>query len=275
MLQVLAAGALLLSPAQAFADFSPSLATESFNATVEAVSGLSTVLTEQNGEVERNSRHHEVYFDMNVDGQSQGRIRVELFDDVPIGSQRFMDLAEGHEGISYQLSKVDVIAPTYIRVSELPRLSYSASDTAKIAGGDTVEQLEVELQDARHMHDKQGLVSLIVKDSRPRQVKERLVAYQGKLVTVQEQQGSIPNGSGFVITTAAAPDLDATNLVVGRVVGGMDVVEAISQLPSVKANTGSPFFKVAKLAGDKRADVAEKGFGRPFRRVVIAQSGII
>lgn len=32
---------------------------------------------------------------------------------------------------------------TYIRVSELPRLSYSASDTATIAGGDTVEQLEV------------------------------------------------------------------------------------------------------------------------------------
>ncbi len=48
---------------------------------------------------------------MNVDGQSQGRILVELFDDVPIGSRRFMDLAEGHEGISYQLSKVDAIAP--------------------------------------------------------------------------------------------------------------------------------------------------------------------
>ncbi len=78
-----------------------------------------------------------------------------------------------------------------------------------------------------------------------RPVKERLVAYQGKLVTVQEQQGAVPNGSGFVITTAAAPELDATNLVVGRVIGGMDVVEAIAQLPSVKANTGSPFFKCA------------------------------
>lgn len=60
MLQVLAAGALLLSPAQALADFSPSLATESVNATIEAVSGLSTVLAEQNGEVQRNSRRHEV-----------------------------------------------------------------------------------------------------------------------------------------------------------------------------------------------------------------------
>ncbi len=109
---------------------------------------------------------------------------------------------------------------TFIRVSELPRLSYSASDTATITGGDTVEQLEVrllphtslliagpvavapcpvlqssmhldpllkkgylhsidsslrtavlvqvELQDARHAHGEQGLVSLVVKDSRPR-----------------------------------------------------------------------------------------------------------
>ncbi len=59
----------------------------------------------------------QVYFDMNVDGQSQGRIVVELFDDVPIGSRRFMDLAEGHEGISYQLSKVDAIAPVCMRLT--------------------------------------------------------------------------------------------------------------------------------------------------------------
>lgn len=73
------------------------------------------------------------------------------------------------------------------------------------------------------------------------------MAYQGKLVTVQEQQGNVPNGSGFAITTAAAPDLDATNLVVGEVVQGLDVVEAIAQLPAVKANRGSPFFKCASF----------------------------
>ena len=78
-----------------------------------------------------------------------------------------------------------------------------------------------------------------------RPVKERLVAYQGKLVTVQEQLGgAVPNGSGFVITTAAAPALDSTNLVVGHVVQGMDLVQQISQLPVVKSNTGSPFLKV-------------------------------
>ena len=32
--------------------------------------------------------------------------------------------------------------------------------------------------------------------------------------------------------------------------------------------------RVAKLAGDKRADVAEKSFGRPYSRIVIAESGL-
>ena len=33
--------------------------------------------------------------------------------------------------------------------------------------------------------------------------------------------------------------------------------------------------QVAKLAGDQRATVAEKSFGRPFKRVVIAQCGAL
>ena len=54
---MLAAGAVLLSPLDAQADFTPMLASESVNATIEAVSGLSIVLAEQNNEIERNSRH--------------------------------------------------------------------------------------------------------------------------------------------------------------------------------------------------------------------------
>ena len=47
-------------------------------------------------------------------------------------------------------------------------------------------------------------------------------------MTVQEALGESPNGSGFVITLGAAPGLDATNLVVGRVVGGMDLVRDVA-----------------------------------------------
>lgn len=69
------------------------------------------------------------------------------------------------------------------------------------------------------------------------------MAYQGKLVKVQDALGEVPNGTGFTITTAASPQLDSTNLVVGRVVEGMDLVAEISSLPAVKANKNSAFFQ--------------------------------
>lgn len=46
---------------------------------------------------------------------------MQLFDDVPVGSLRFFELAEGHEGISYQLSKFNEIGP--VRPSTLQWLS--------------------------------------------------------------------------------------------------------------------------------------------------------
>ena len=73
--------------------------------------------------------------------------------------------------------------------------------------------------------------------------KTKLVAYNGKLIRVEEPTpGESPNGSGFVITTQAAPDLDATNLVIGHVVEGMDMVKELTKLPTVKSNN-SVFFR--------------------------------
>ena len=53
----------------------------------------------------------QIFLDINSDGQPLGRIAVELFNDVPIGSLRFQELAEGYEGISYQLSRFNEIGP--------------------------------------------------------------------------------------------------------------------------------------------------------------------
>ena len=44
---------------------------------------------------------------------------------------------------------------------------------------------------------------------------------------LQLQAGEAPNGTGFVITRGPAPALDKTNLVIGHVVEGMDVVEEV------------------------------------------------
>ena len=103
----------------------------------------------------------------------------------------------------------------------------------------------------------------------------KLVADKGKLVEVVERSGVVPNGTGFTITTGAAPALNRTHLIVGQVIEGMDVVEQLEKLPVVKNNSSSPFFIVGKAAGDKRANVAELGFDRPFKKVAVANAGII
>lgn len=52
----------------------------------------------------------QVYFDVRVDNEPKGRITIQLYSDVPIGAQRFLELAEGRDGVSYRLSKIDGIA---------------------------------------------------------------------------------------------------------------------------------------------------------------------
>ena len=103
----------------------------------------------------------------------------------------------------------------------------------------------------------------------------KLVAEKGKLVEVIERSGVVPNGTGFAITVAPAPEVDALNLVVGRVVEGLDLVTQLSELAVVKDNSASPFLRAGKAIGDKRANVAEMGFNRPFNKVVVASSGIV
>lgn len=50
---------------------------------------------------------------------------------------------------------------------------------------------KAELENKQHLNDASGLVSLVVKSAVERQTKSRLVAVQGKLVTVEVCTGSI------------------------------------------------------------------------------------
>jgi peptidyl-prolyl cis-trans isomerase B (cyclophilin B) len=155
-------------------------------------------------------------------------------------------------------------------------LSRKANEDTAITGGPDVEELELEMETSTAKHDRPGVVSFVVKRSSERDTKDKLVAVNGKLVTVTSVlSGDLPNGSCFAITTKAEPSLDATNLVVGHVVEGQDVVDAISALPRVKDNSGSPFFKAGKAGGDGRARVAERAFGKSFSKIVIMECGVL
>jgi peptidyl-prolyl cis-trans isomerase B (cyclophilin B) len=58
-----------------------------------------------------------------------------------------------------------------------------------------------------------------------------------------------------------------------RVIDGLDVVKRVASLPVNKDNSESGFFKVGKLIGDRRAIVAERGFNRPFAKVLVTSCG--
>lgn len=118
-------------------------------------------------------------------------------------------------------------------------------------------------------------VSMIVRDPSKPPAKLKLVARQGKLEIDEEEMGKDPNGTEFVVAVNDSPELDNSALVVGRVVEGMDVLDRIRQVKTVQENTSSPYFRVAKLIGDKRAVVAERGFNRPYSKVVVTNCGLI
>eukprot|EP00890_Picochlorum_soloecismus_P000904 jgi/Picsp_1/1814/NSC_05281-R1_peptidyl-prolyl cis-trans isomerase len=216
------------------------------------------------------------FFDVAIDGQPEGRVVIESVSgpNNQVGAQRFLDLAQGIEGVGYRRSKITLLQDNYISGGGLKALSYKASERTLISGGNNVEVLEDELNSSGRKHDVAGLVSINVRPRKELETKDKLVAVKGKFVSVTEQFGEIPNGTEFSITTGPAPELDSTNLVIGRVVEGMDVVERLSRLPRVKDNTNSPFFQAGKRAGDRRASVAEKSFGKPFSKITVTNCGI-
>lgn len=220
-----------------------------------------------------------VYFDITVDGVSKGRVVIGLYGlDTPVGAQRFADLSKNIQGVGYRRSYFDKIEEAYIQNEGVRAFSYGDSlESVPITGGDDTRLLEKELASSTLRHTSAGEVSIIVgRDEAVLEApKEKLKAVNGKLINVSEPPPLRPNGSQFVITTGPAPELDPYNLVVGRVLEGYELIEELSTLPTTKSNINSPFFKTAKAIGDSRATVAEKGFGRPFAKIVIKQSGLV
>ena len=72
--------------------------------------------------------------------------------------------------------------------------------------------------------------------------KSKLVSNRGKFERVYEPLPPEPNGTSFSITYAPSEDLDVTNVVVGEVISGFDVLAQIGSLPTVPDNSDSPFF---------------------------------
>ncbi|KAJ7570108.1 hypothetical protein O6H91_01G106900 [Diphasiastrum complanatum] len=223
-----------------------------------------------------------VFFDVAIDRQPIGQIIIGLFgDDVPIGAKRFAELAASQNGVGYRRKEFNKITGSYIQNAGLRSFSLTggASDLVTITGGQSADALVAEMEQL----DKKGsrkknvraAVSLVVIDLLKPPPKPKLVARDGKFDIIEEESRPDPNATEFAITIADAPELDSTNLVVGRVLKGMDVVERIASVKVVQDNSSSPYFQVAKLIGDSRAIVAERGFNKPYSKITITKSGLV
>ncbi|KAI3761249.1 hypothetical protein L1987_51661 [Smallanthus sonchifolius] len=213
-------------------------------------------------------------------GKPVGRIVIGLYgNNVPNGSTKFSDFVSGAAGVSYRRKEFIKITPGYIQHGGVRSYGVDAELAAKTGRNFAVDNLvaELERENKRCPGTKNVArsVGIIVRDPLKPPPKQKLVARNGKLVIDEEEIGKEPNGTEFVISTKDSPELDASTLVIGKVLEGMEVVEKISQVKTVQENTSSPYFRVAKLIGDKRAVVAERGFNRPYSKVIVTSCGII
>ncbi|GMH21882.1 hypothetical protein Nepgr_023725 [Nepenthes gracilis] len=220
------------------------------------------------------------FLDISINEEPIGRIIIGLYEDnAPLGTSRFRDHLSGKAGVSYKRKAFTKIMPNYVQHGGVR--SYGADvELVRRTGTDLgkynlVEEWERVHEGCRETKNLAGSVSIIVRDPSKPLPKQKLVARKGKLEIDQEEEGMEPNGTEFVIATKDSPELDASALVVGRVLQGMDVVQRIGQVKTVQENSSSPYFRVAKLIGDKRALVAERGFNRPYSKVIVTNCGLL
>ncbi|XP_030521651.1 peptidyl-prolyl cis-trans isomerase CYP26-2, chloroplastic isoform X2 [Rhodamnia argentea] len=220
------------------------------------------------------------FLDISIDGDPAGRIVIGLYgDDAPVGTVRFSNLVSGAAGITYRRKEFIKIMPSYVQHGGVRSYGVDA-EIAKSTGSDLTNQSliqEWERENGKCLGTKNlaGTIGIIVRDPSKPPPKLKLVARNGKLEVDEEEIGNEPNGTEFVMSIKDSPELDASALVVGRILEGMEVVKTIGQVKTVQENTGSPYFRVAKLIGDKRAVVAERGFNRPYSKVLVTNCGLL
>ncbi|CAK9147843.1 unnamed protein product [Ilex paraguariensis] len=220
------------------------------------------------------------FLDVSVNGEPVGRIIIGLYGDTAAGgAARFTNLVTGASGISYRRKEFIKIMPNYVQHGGVRSYGVDAElakKTGSNLGADKLmEEWEKQNGNCPGTKNVARSVGIVVRDPSKPPPKLKLVAKKGKLEIDEEEVGMEPNGTEFVIAIRDSAELDASALVVGRVLEGMDVVERIGQVKTVQENTSSPYFRVAKLIGDKRAVVAERGFNRPYSKVIVTNCGLL